>query len=163
MRALLLTISVVALLAGCGTGDQPTPRPGAAKPPEGSSLAPASPPAVTTDQAAAPSPSAGIGLVRQACAEYEKSVGVGGATMDAVVANSTVHRQRAVALAADAKDVNLRWTRISSDIRTYASKKVAFGNELDTNGVGTSEGAALITAVGEAGSAFEKACAKFAL
>ena len=153
MRAFLLTISVVALTAGCGIGDQPTPRPGAA----------ASPSALTTDQAAPPSPSAGIGLVRQACAEYEKSVGFGGATMDAVVANSSVHRQRAVALAADAEDVNLRWTRISNDIHTYASKKVAFGNELDTNGVGTSEGATLITAVGEAGSAFEKACAKVAL
>ena len=153
MRAFLLTISVVALSAGCGIGDQPSPRPGAA----------AAPSALTRDQAAPPSPSAGIGLVRQACAEYEKSVGFGGATMDAVVANSTAHRQRAVALAADAEDVNLRWTRIANDIHTYASKKVAFGNELDTNGVGTSEGEILITAVGEAGSAFEKACAKVAL
>jgi hypothetical protein len=153
MRAFLLTISVVALLGGCGIGDQPAPRPGAA----------ASPTAVTTEKAAIPSPSAGIGLVRQACAEYEKSVGSGGATMDAVVANSSAHRERAVALAADAEDVNIRWTRISNDISTYASKKVAFGNELDTNGVGTSEGAALITAVGEAGSSFERACTQVAL
>jgi hypothetical protein len=80
-----------------------------------------------------------------------------------VVANSSAHRQRAVALAADAEDVNLRWTRISNDIQTYAAKKVAFGNELDTNGVGTSEGAALITAVGEAGSAFEMACTQVEL
>ena len=76
--------------------------------------------------------------------------------MDAVVANSTCSTVNAnVALAADAEAVNLRWTRIANDIHTYASKKVAFGNELDTNGVGTSEGEILITAVGEAGSALE--------
>jgi hypothetical protein len=153
MRAFLLTISLVVVLAGCGMGDHSTSRPGAA----------VSASTATKDPAATASPSEGIGLVRQACAEYEKSLGFGGATMDAVVADSTAHRQRAVALAAHAEAVNVRWVRISNHIHTYSSKKVAFGNELDTNGVGTSEGAALITAVGEAGSAFEKACAKVEL
>lgn len=104
-------------------------------------------------------PNAGIQVVRQACNEYQKSKGYG-STGESVIANATVSRNRAVALAKQAAAVNDKWLVFSTDMQTYAVKKEAFTRELDQHGVGTYKGVILIEEVGAAGKQVEKACAK---